>query len=67
MKKSERIVVGYSGGLQSSLAIAWLVETYGAEVVTVDPLHDETWTQGYRAHRGNELDNLEAALRRRTT
>jgi uncharacterized protein YndB with AHSA1/START domain len=35
-------------------------------VMTVDPLHDETWTQGYRAHRGNELDNLEAAIRRRT-
>jgi uncharacterized protein YndB with AHSA1/START domain len=34
-------------------------------VMTVDPLHDETWTQGYRAHRGNELDNLEAAIRRR--
>ena len=36
-------------------------------VMTVDPLHDETWTQGYRAHRGNELDNLDAAIRRRTT
>jgi uncharacterized protein YndB with AHSA1/START domain len=35
-------------------------------VVTVDPLHDETWTQEYRAHRGNELDNLEAAIKRRT-
>jgi uncharacterized protein YndB with AHSA1/START domain len=35
-------------------------------VLTIDPLHDETWTQGYRAHRGNELDNLEAAIRRRT-
>jgi uncharacterized protein YndB with AHSA1/START domain len=35
-------------------------------VMTVDPLHDETWTQEYRAHRGNELDNLEAAVRRRT-
>jgi uncharacterized protein YndB with AHSA1/START domain len=35
-------------------------------VMTVDPLHDETWTQGYRAHRCNELDNLEAAIRRRT-
>jgi uncharacterized protein YndB with AHSA1/START domain len=35
-------------------------------VMTVDPLHDETWTQGYRAHRGNELDNLEAAIRRGT-
>ena len=36
-------------------------------VMTVDPLHDETWTRQHRAHRGNELDNLEAAIRRRTT
>ena len=35
-------------------------------VMTVDPLHDETWTQEYRAHRGNELDNLGAVIRRRT-
>jgi uncharacterized protein YndB with AHSA1/START domain len=35
-------------------------------VMTVDALHDETWTQEYRAHRGNELDNLKAAIRRRT-
>jgi hypothetical protein len=35
--------------------------------MTVDPLHDETWTQQHRAHRANELDNLEAAIRRRTT
>jgi uncharacterized protein YndB with AHSA1/START domain len=34
-------------------------------VMTVDPLHDEAWTQGYTAHRGNEFDNLEAAIRRR--
>ena len=36
-------------------------------ILTIDPLHDETWTQGYRAHRGNELDHLEAAIRRRTS
>jgi uncharacterized protein YndB with AHSA1/START domain len=35
-------------------------------VMTLDPLHDETWTQDYRDHRGHELDNLEAAIRRRT-
>ncbi|MEV4325846.1 SRPBCC domain-containing protein [Microbispora rosea] len=35
-------------------------------VMTLDPLHDETWTRQHRAHRGNELDNLEAAIRRRT-
>jgi len=34
-------------------------------VMTVDPLHEETWTQQHRAHRGSELDNLEAAIRRR--
>lgn len=34
-------------------------------VMTVDPLHDEIWTQEYRDHRDHELDNLEAALRRR--
>ncbi|HEY2319605.1 MAG TPA: SRPBCC domain-containing protein [Solirubrobacteraceae bacterium] len=34
-------------------------------VAPLDPLHDETWTQGYRAHRGVELDNLETATRRR--
>jgi uncharacterized protein YndB with AHSA1/START domain len=33
--------------------------------MTLDPLHDETWTQEYRAHRGVELDNLEPATRRR--
>ncbi|GAB3131733.1 SRPBCC family protein [Microbispora hainanensis] len=35
-------------------------------VMTLDPLHDETWTRQHRAHRGNELDNLDAAVRRRT-
>jgi uncharacterized protein YndB with AHSA1/START domain len=35
-------------------------------VMTVDPLHDETWTQEYRAHRRTELDNLGAAIKRRT-
>jgi uncharacterized protein YndB with AHSA1/START domain len=35
-------------------------------VMTVDPLHDETWTRQHRNHRGNELDKLEAAIRRRT-
>lgn len=34
-------------------------------VVTINPLHDETWTQEYRDHRANELDNLEAAISRR--
>jgi uncharacterized protein YndB with AHSA1/START domain len=34
-------------------------------VMMLDPLHDETWTQEYRAHRDNELDNLEAEVKRR--
>jgi len=34
----DRIVLAYSGGLDSSIAIPWLAETYGAEIVatTVD-------------------------------
>lgn len=36
-------------------------------LMTIDPLHDETWTEEYRDHRGNELDNLEAAIQRRRT
>jgi uncharacterized protein YndB with AHSA1/START domain len=35
-------------------------------VMTLDPLHDETWTREHRAHRGAELDNLETAISRRT-
>ena len=34
--------------------------------MTLDPLHDEAWTQEYRAHRADELENLAAAIRRRT-
>ncbi|WP_262283968.1 SRPBCC domain-containing protein [Micromonospora sp. MA102] len=33
-------------------------------IMTLDPLHDDTWTQGYRAHRGEELGKLETLLRR---
>jgi uncharacterized protein YndB with AHSA1/START domain len=33
-------------------------------VMTIDPLHDETWTQEYRAQRSNQLDNLDAATKR---
>lgn len=35
-------------------------------VMTVDPLHDETWTRQHHAHRGEELDNLATAIKRRT-
>jgi len=31
----ERIVLAYSGGLDTSVAIPWLAETYGAEVIAV--------------------------------
>lgn len=37
----------------------------GVEVVmTVDPMHDETWTERLLAGRSNELDNLAAVLSR---
>ena len=34
-------------------------------VVTIDPLHDEAWTEQYRDHRNQELSCLEAVIRRR--
>jgi hypothetical protein len=35
-------------------------------VMTLDALHDETWTLEHRAHRRSDLDNLAAAIRCRT-
>src|SRR3954469_24841400 len=32
---TERIVLAYSGGLDTSIAIAWLAEKYGAEIIAV--------------------------------
>jgi uncharacterized protein YndB with AHSA1/START domain len=34
-------------------------------IITVDPLHDGAWTEQHRAHRRSELDQLDAAIRRR--
>jgi argininosuccinate synthase len=44
----ERIVLAYSGGLDTSVAIPWLAETYGAEVIAL------TLDMG----QGRELDNI---------
>lgn len=33
-------------------------------VMTIEPLHDQTWTQEYRDHRANELDILAAVVER---
>ena len=44
----ERIVLAYSGGLETSVAIPWLAEKYGAEIVTV------TMDLG----QGKELDDV---------
>jgi uncharacterized protein YndB with AHSA1/START domain len=34
-------------------------------VMTVDPMHDETWTERILAGRHNELENLQVAIARR--
>jgi uncharacterized protein YndB with AHSA1/START domain len=34
--------------------------------MTLDPLHDKTWTEQYRDHRDGELDKLAAAIERRS-
>jgi argininosuccinate synthase len=44
----ERIVLAYSGGLDTSVAIPWLAETYGAQVIAL------TMDLG----QGRELDNI---------
>jgi uncharacterized protein YndB with AHSA1/START domain len=31
-------------------------------IMTIDPLHDATWTRDYADHRANELENLARAL-----
>ena len=33
-KKIKKVVLAYSGGLDTSIILKWLQETYGAEVVT---------------------------------
>ncbi|NLM97059.1 MAG: hypothetical protein GX175_05555, partial [Halanaerobiaceae bacterium] len=33
MKKIKKIVLAYSGGLDTSVAIKWLKEKYGAEII----------------------------------
>lgn len=34
MRKIEKVVLAYSGGLDTSVILKWLIETYGCEVVT---------------------------------
>jgi uncharacterized protein YndB with AHSA1/START domain len=36
-------------------------------VMMLDPLHDEAFTRQHHAHRGEELDHLDAVIRRRTS
>ncbi|HSE95457.1 MAG TPA: argininosuccinate synthase domain-containing protein, partial [Methylomirabilota bacterium] len=33
MSKPKKIVLAYSGGLDTSVILRWLIETYGSEVV----------------------------------
>ena len=35
MLKMKRIVLAYSGGLDTSVAIPWLAEKHGAEIIAV--------------------------------
>ena len=49
MEKVKKVVLAYSGGLDTSIIIAWLKETYGCEVVAV----------AADVGQGAELDGLE--------
>ena len=48
-KKYKKIVLAYSGGLDTSVLIPWLKETYGCEVIAVSG----------DVGQGTELDGLE--------
>lgn len=48
-KKYNKIVLAYSGGLDTSVLIPWLKETYGCEVIAVSG----------DVGQGTELDGLE--------
>ena len=49
MKKYNKIVLAYSGGLDTSVLIPWLKENYGAEIIAVSG----------NVGQGTELDGLE--------
>jgi len=46
-KKIDKILLAYSGGLDTSVSIKWLEEKYGAEIITftADLGQDEDWLQ----------------------
>ncbi len=50
MKKINKVVLAYSGGLDTSIIIPWLKENYGCEVIAV----------AGNVGQGKELDGLEA-------
>ncbi len=50
IKKIKRVVLAYSGGLDTSVIIKWLIETYGCEVVAfVADIGQGTEVRGLRA------------------
>ena len=62
----ERIVLAYSGGLDTSVAIPWLAERYGAEViaVTLDLGQGRELATMFRGPSGKALSADYAALGR---
>jgi len=37
-KKIKKVVLAYSGGLDTSVIVRWLIETYGCEVICLPPM-----------------------------
>jgi argininosuccinate synthase len=66
-KKQKKILLAYSGGLDTSVAIHWLKEKYGCEVVavTVDVGQSDDLKEAMRRseHRGHGLLTLRRNLR----
>ncbi len=51
-KQYKKVVLAYSGGLDTSIIIPWLKENYGCEVIAV----------AGNVGQGDELDGLEAKV-----
>ena len=53
MAKAEKVVLAYSGGLDTSVILPWLKETYGYEVSAF----------AAELGQGDELDNIQKKAR----
>ncbi len=60
MKKANKVVLAYSGGLDTSVILKWLCEEYGAEVVAFAA---DLGQGGLTGAQGHQMHEVRAARR----